>query len=74
LSIPYWARPLIYPPNNLTQGLQQNVLMLQFAPDQSMAEAKFHLARFVRLVVGDANQAEKYRNQLQSEFPDWKSR
>ena len=58
LSIPYWARPLVYPPNDLTQGLQQNVLMLQFAPDQSMAEAKFHLARFVRLVVGDANQAE----------------
>jgi tetratricopeptide (TPR) repeat protein len=57
-SIPYWARPLIYPPNNLTQGLQQNVLMLQVAPNQSLAEAKFHLARFVRLVAGDANQAE----------------
>jgi tetratricopeptide (TPR) repeat protein len=69
LSIPYWARPLIYPPNDLTQGLQQNVLMLQFAPDQSMAEAKFHLARFVRLVVGDANQAEGIFKDVLKENP-----
>lgn len=68
-SIPYWARPLVYPPNHLTQGLQQNVLMLQVAPNQSMAEAKFHLARYVRLVTGDANQAEGLLKDVIKENP-----
>lgn len=69
-SIPYWARPLVYPPNNLTQGLQQNVLLLQFAPDQSMAEAKFHLGRFVRFVAGDPKQAEDFFKDILKEAPE----
>lgn len=57
-QIPIWARPLVFPPNDLTNGLQQQVLMLQIAPEQNINEAKFHLARFVRSVEGNPIQAE----------------
>ena len=56
--IPPWARPLPFPPNPLTSGLQQNILMLQVAPNQSVEEAKLHLARYVRLVEGNPIAAE----------------
>lgn len=56
--IPPWARPLPFAPNDLTRGLQQTILMLQVAPNQSLAEAKFHLARYVRLVEGNPVAAE----------------
>jgi hypothetical protein len=56
--IPPWARPLAFPPNDLSKGLQQTVLMLRVAPDQSLNEAKFHLARFSRLVEGNPITAE----------------
>ena len=56
--IPPWARPLAFPPNDLSKGLQQTVLMLRVAPEQSMSEAKFHLARYVRLVEGNPITAE----------------
>ncbi len=56
--IPPWARPLAFPPNDLSKGMQQTVLMLRVAPDQSLNEAKFHLARFSRLVEGNPITAE----------------
>jgi len=66
-QIPVWARPLIFPPNDLTKGLQQQVLMLQVAPEQNLNEARFHLARFVRSVEGNPIQAEMtFREILES--------
>ncbi|MEI6277943.1 MAG: hypothetical protein WCQ16_01010 [Verrucomicrobiae bacterium] len=56
--IPFWTRPLIFPPNDLTKGLAQQVLLLQVVPEQTLAEAKFHLARFARLVEGNPITAE----------------
>jgi hypothetical protein len=49
-KIPVWSRPLIFPPNDLTKGLQQQVLMLQVVPEQSLSEAMFHVARYVQHV------------------------
>jgi tetratricopeptide (TPR) repeat protein len=69
-TIPHWTRPLIYPPNILTQGLQQNVVMLQFAPNQNADEAQFHLGRFVQQVVGDPNQAEGLFKDILNRNPD----
>lgn len=69
-TIPGWTRPLIYPPNGLTQGLQQNVLMLQFAPSQNADEAQFHLGRFVQQVIGDANKAELIFKEILQRNPD----
>ncbi|MEY4490043.1 MAG: hypothetical protein RIQ79_2551 [Verrucomicrobiota bacterium] len=56
--IPAWVRPLVFPANALSQNLQQTVLLLQVAPEQSLNEAKFHLARFIRYVEGRPEQAE----------------
>ena len=56
--IPPWARPLPFAPTALSKGLQQTVLLLRIAPDQSLNEAKFHLARFARLVEGNPITAE----------------
>jgi len=67
--IPSWSRPLAFPPNALTNGLQQTVLMLQVAPDQSTEEAKFHLARFVRLVEGNPIAAEITLKELLDKSP-----
>lgn len=50
--IPVWTRPLVFPPNALTKGLNQQVLLLRVAPKQSENEIRFHLARFVRHVEG----------------------
>jgi tetratricopeptide (TPR) repeat protein len=57
--IPAWVRPLVFPANALSQNLQQSVLLLQIATEQSLNEATFHLARFVRYVEGRPEQAEK---------------
>jgi hypothetical protein len=66
--IPVWVRPLVFPPNLLSQKLQQTVLLLQVVPDQSMNEARFHLARFVRYVEGKPEQVEKlFKDILESE-------
>jgi hypothetical protein len=66
-TIPAWSRPLVFPPNDLTGGLQQKVLMLRVAPEQSLYEAKYHLARFVQLVEGNPVQAEiTYKELLQA--------
>ncbi|MEI6702705.1 MAG: hypothetical protein WCL71_04105 [Deltaproteobacteria bacterium] len=56
--IPPWARPIAFAPTDLSKGLQQNILMLRIAPEQSLNEAKFHLARFARLVEGNPITAE----------------
>jgi tetratricopeptide (TPR) repeat protein len=68
--IPPWARPLAFPPNDLTKNLQQTVIMLQVAPDQSLNEAKFHLARFVRLVEGNPISAEFTLNEILDSSPE----
>jgi len=50
------------------------LVVVNFHEDQELKPKA--LTGLVKALVqqGDANQAEKYRNQLQSEFPDWKSR
>jgi hypothetical protein len=68
--IPVWTRPLIFPPNNLTQGLKQQVLMLQLVPGQSLAEAKYHLARFIRGVEGKPDQAETLFKEILKDSPE----
>jgi tetratricopeptide (TPR) repeat protein len=69
--IPAWSRPIVFPANDLTRGLQQRVLMLKVAPGQSMNQAKFHLARFVQLVDGNPVQAEiTYKDLLQANPAD----
>jgi len=68
--IPPWARPLAFPPNDLTKNLQQTVIMLQVAPDQSLNEAKFHLARYVRLVEGNPISAEFTLNEILDSSPE----
>ena len=56
--IPPWARPIAFPPNDLSKGLQQAVLLIKVAPEQGLNEAKFHIARFARLVEGNPVTAE----------------
>lgn len=68
--LPPWLRPLIFPPNALTQGLKQQVLMLQVAQDQSLNDAKVHLARFIRLVEGNPVAAEVSLKQILDVAPD----
>ncbi len=51
-TIPVWTRPLVFPPNPISKGLNQHVLLLRIAPKQSENEIRFHLARFVRHVEG----------------------
>ncbi len=69
-QIPIWARPLVFPPNDLSKGLQQQVLMLQIAPEQNINEAKFHLARFVRSVEGNPIQAEMTFREILDSAPN----
>lgn len=66
-QIPMWTRPLIFPPNQLSKALQQQILLLQLAPDQSRREAQFHLARFARYVEDNPVAAEmSYRELLEA--------
>jgi hypothetical protein len=51
--IPPWMRPIVFPPSVLTRGLDQRILLLQYAPDQTLDEARLHVARFVRQVEGE---------------------
>ena len=57
-EIPQWARPIPYPKNFLTNSLQQDVLLLEIAPDQTRDEAEFHLARYLRISEGNPVAAE----------------
>ena len=68
-TIPSWTRPLVFPPNALTQGLNQQVLMLRVAPGQSFIEGRYHLARFVRFVEGKPDVAIEVLEQLLKEAP-----
>lgn len=68
--IPAWMRPLIFPPNDLTKGLQQQVFLLRAAPEQDPTEAKFHLARYARLVEGNPVSAEIALKEILDEHPD----
>jgi hypothetical protein len=67
--IPPWARPIAFAPTDLSKGLQQTVLMLRIAPDQSINEAKFHLARFARLVEGNPITAEITLKEILDQSP-----
>lgn len=68
-QIPPWSRPLVFPPNNFTKALKQQVLLLQIVPDQNLIEAKFHLARFVRFVEGNPVQAEMTFKEILDDAP-----
>lgn len=68
-AIPFWAQPLIFPPNDLSQGLNQQVLMLRVAPEQTLAEAKFHLARYLRSVQGNPERAEAVFKEILAAAP-----
>jgi tetratricopeptide (TPR) repeat protein len=57
-TIPQWARPIPYPKNFLTNALNQDILILEIAPNQSKDEAEFHLARFTRIQEGNPVAAE----------------
>ena len=50
--------------------MQQTVLMLRVAPDQSLNEAKFHLARFSRLVEGNPITAEISLKEILDNAPE----
>jgi hypothetical protein len=52
--IPPWTRPLVFQKNELTAGLGQDVLLLRVAPGQPDAEVRTSVARFARLVEGNA--------------------
>lgn len=69
-QIPPWTRPLIFPPNDLTKGLHQQVLLLQIVPDQNLNEAKFHLGRFVRFVEDNPVQAEMTFKEILENAPE----
>lgn len=68
-TIPSWTRPLVFPPNVLTQGLNQQVLMLRVAPGQSEIEGRYHLARFVRFVEGKPDVAMEVLEQILKQAP-----
>jgi hypothetical protein len=57
-QIPAWTRPIVFPPNDLTKALAQQVLMLRVVPEQSAVDAKFHMARYVRFVEDNPVLAE----------------
>ncbi len=57
-TIPQWARPIPYPKNFLTNALNQDILILEIAPNQSKDEAEFHLARYTRIQEGNPIAAE----------------
>ena len=69
-TIPIWARPLVFPPNDLTVNLKQSVMLLQVVPEQSLNEAKFHLARYVRFVEGKPDQAEAVFKDILASAPE----
>ena len=57
-TIPQWARPIPYPKNFLSNALNQDILILEIAPNQTKDEAEFHLARFTRIQEGNPIAAE----------------
>lgn len=74
-AIPVWARPISFVPHPLQEQLKQKVLMLEVAPDQSMAEACYHVARFLRVNAGELQNAENFLQkalEFQPNFPQAK--
>lgn len=45
-TIPDYMRPILFPTNDLMKGLNQTVLLLEFAPQQTREEALLHVARY----------------------------
>jgi hypothetical protein len=68
--IPQWSRPLIFPPNDLTRGLNQQVLLLRVAPEQSPLDARVNLSRFVRLVEGNPEAANSLLQEVLQADPN----
>jgi len=69
-TIPVWTRPLVFPPNQLTKGLNQQILLLRVAPNQSENEIRFHLARFVRHVEGQPEAAMPMLEKILESAPE----
>ncbi len=67
--IPLWGRPLVFPPNDITKGLNQSVLMLRVVPGQSEMEAKLHLARYLRFAEDNPVAAEIQLKEITDENP-----
>lgn len=65
-TVPPFTRPLAFPKNTLSNGLQQTVLMLRVDPEQSIASARFHLARFIRVVEDNPVRAEFELRELEN--------
>lgn len=70
LVIPAWTRPLVFPHNQLTQGLKQRVILLRVALGQSDSELAFHLARFMNHVAGKPEAALPMLEKVLKESPD----
>jgi len=68
-TIPLWSRPLVFPPDGLTKGLKQDILLLSIHPEQSASEGAFHAARFVRRVEDNPVSAEVLLSSLVDRDP-----
>lgn len=69
-TIPAWSRPLIFPHNNITRGLNQQVLLLRVAPEQTPLDARVHLSRFVRIVEGNPQLANQLLDEVLQADPN----
>ena len=69
-NLPIWARPIIYPPNAFSKGLEQRILMLEIVPGQTRQEAMYHAARFLRISEGDPLAAEPFLKEILDLVPD----
>lgn len=63
-NLPIWARPIIYPANPFSRGLEQKILLLEVVPEQTRGDAMFHAARFMRISEGDPAAAEPFLKEL----------
>ena len=69
-EFPRWARPIPYPPNFLTNALNQKVVLLEIVPNQTPEEFDFHLARFQRISEGNPVAAEILLKGVLERAPD----
>ena len=66
--LPIWARPIPFPPHPFARALQQKILLLEIVPEQTPAEACYHIARFLRISGGQLDEAENFvRQSLEKE-------
>ncbi|GAB4166973.1 MAG: hypothetical protein Fur0032_04680 [Terrimicrobiaceae bacterium] len=68
--IPPWTRPLIFPGNDLTAGLQQSILMLAVELDQSQEDAKLNIAKFSWRVQDDPVAGEVTLGEILRDNPE----